>query len=93
VTALAPTLQAFFTTRLVGEFGVSAHTVTAYRDTWRLLLRFIAATRRTAPQDLDLADLDTELISGFLTHLETDRHNAVTTCRLPAGWDHRVVTN
>jgi integrase/recombinase XerD len=79
VTALAPTLQAYFTTRLVGEFGVSTHTVTAYRDTWRLLLRFIAATRRTPPQDLDLADLDAHVISAFLTHLETDRHNAVPT--------------
>ena len=79
MTALAPTLQAFFTTRLVGEFGVSVHTVAAYRDTWRLLLRFIAATRRTPPQDLDLADVDADVISVFLTYLETDRHNAVTT--------------
>ncbi len=79
MTALAPTLQSFFTTRLVGEFGVSAHTVAAYRDTWRLLLRFIAATERTAPQDVDLADVDADVISAFLTYLEKDRHNAVTT--------------
>jgi integrase/recombinase XerD len=79
MTALAPTLQAYFTTRLVGEFGVSVHTLAAYRDTWRLLLRFIAATRRTRPQDVDLTDLSADVISAFLTYLETDRHNAVTT--------------
>jgi hypothetical protein len=42
-----------------------------------LLLRFIAATRRTPPQDLDLADVDADVIGAFLTHLETERHNEV----------------
>jgi integrase/recombinase XerD len=79
MTALAPTLQAYFTTRLVAESAVSAHTVAAYRDTWRLLLRFLTATTRTPPQDLDLADLDAEHISAFLTDLEVVRGNAVTT--------------
>jgi len=54
MTALAPTLQTYFTTRLVSEFAVSAHTLAAYRDTWRLLLRFVAASRGIPPQDLDL---------------------------------------
>jgi|SRR5665647_993335 len=79
MTALAPTLQTYFTTRLVSEFGVSAHTLAAYRDTWRLLLRFIAASRGIPPQDLDLADVDADVIGAFLTYLETDRQNSVTT--------------
>ena len=36
MTSLAPTLQAFFTTRLTSQYGASPHTVAAYRDTWRL---------------------------------------------------------
>ena len=79
MTRLAPTLQAFFTTRLSGELGASPHTVAAYRDTWRLLLRFTAQTRGWAPQQLDLAQLDAAVISSFLTHLETARGNSVTT--------------
>lgn len=79
MTRLAPTLQAYFTTRLVGEFGASPHTVAAYRDTWRLLLRFIAETRNSPPQQLDLSQVNAELISSFLTHLETVRGNSVTT--------------
>jgi site-specific recombinase XerC len=38
MTPLAPTLEAFFTCRLVNEKGVSPHTIAAYRDTFRLLL-------------------------------------------------------
>jgi integrase/recombinase XerD len=79
VTTLAPTLQAFFTTRLTSQFGASPHTVTAYRDTWRLLLTYVADTTGTPPQELALSALTAELISGFLTHLEVVRGNAVTT--------------
>ena len=79
MTALAPTLQAFFTTRLTGQLGASPHTVTAYRDTWQLLLRFIAETYGTPPQDLDLSTVTAEVISGFLLHLEAVRGNSVTT--------------
>lgn len=76
---LAPTLQAFFTTRLTSQFGASPHTVAAYRDTWQLLLRYAADTTGTPPQALDLSALTAEVISAFLTHLEVVRGNAVTT--------------
>ena len=48
MTALAPTLEAFFTSRLINEKGVSPHTIAAYRDTFRLLLTF--AQQRTGKQ-------------------------------------------
>ena len=38
MSALAPTLQAFFTERLIRQRQVSAHTIASYRDTLRLLL-------------------------------------------------------
>lgn len=79
MTALAPTLQAFFTTRLTSQFGASPHTLAAYRDTWRLLLLFIAETSGTPPRELDLSALTAEVISDFLTHLETVRGNRITT--------------
>lgn len=40
MTALAPTLQAFFTDRLRQQRHASDETVRAYRDTWRLLVGF-----------------------------------------------------
>ncbi len=48
MSMLAPTLQAFFTDRLLRQREASPHTVAAYRDTWRLLLSF-ASQRRVAP--------------------------------------------
>jgi integrase/recombinase XerD len=79
MTALAPTLQMFFTDRLIGQRQASPHTIAAYRDTFRLLLRFAAEQTGTQPYDLDLGDLDAPLIAGFLDHLEHDRGNSART--------------
>jgi integrase/recombinase XerD len=79
MTALAPTLQAFFTDRLIRQRNASRHTIAAYRDTWRLLLGYTATTIGSAPSQLDLADLDAPVIAGFLDHLEHDRGNTIRT--------------
>jgi len=79
VTALAPVLQAFFTQRLIAQRQASAHTVAAYRDTFRLLLAFTQDRTGTAPCDLRLDDLDAALIGAFLEHLRLDRRNSART--------------
>lgn len=79
MTALAPTLQAFFTDRLITQRQASPRTVTAYRDTLRLLLVFAQQRTGTPPSRLDVADLDAKLVTGFLSHLERDRSNSVRT--------------
>ena len=40
MTLLAPTLEAFFSRRLIGQRRASPHTISAYRDSFRLLLAF-----------------------------------------------------
>jgi integrase/recombinase XerD len=79
VSALAPTLQAFFTDRLIGQKGASPNTIAGYRDTFRLLLRFVQQRTHKAPSELDMADLDAPLIAAFLEDLEIVRHNSVRT--------------
>lgn len=79
MSALAPTLEAWFTDRLIGQRHASPNTVAAYRDTWRLLLGFVHSETAKQPSQLDLADLDAERVGGFLTHLEEERHNTVRT--------------
>jgi integrase/recombinase XerD len=79
MSALAPTLQAFFTNRLIRQRHASAHTVAAYRDTMRLLLGYAATHTGRPPAQLDLSDLDAPLIAGFLDHLERGRGNSVRT--------------
>jgi site-specific recombinase XerD len=77
VTAIAATMQAFFTERLIAQRRASPHTIAAYRDTWRLLLGFAAQRTRTSPCRLDIADLDAPMISAFPGHLEHQRGNTI----------------
>ncbi len=79
MSALAPTLEAFFTSRLIGEKGVSPHTIAAYRDTFRLLLCFAQKRTGKQPSKLELEDLDAPLVMAFLDHLEHDRANSPRT--------------
>ncbi len=79
MTALAPTLQAFFTDRLMGQRQASPHTITGYRDTFRLLLRFASERTHAQPCDLDISDLDAPLVTAFLGHLEAERGNGART--------------
>lgn len=79
MSALAPTLEAWFTERLVGQRHVSPNTIAAYRDAWRLLLSFVQRRTGAQPSRLDIADLGAECISSFLDHLEKERHNSVCT--------------
>jgi integrase/recombinase XerD len=79
VTALAPTLEAFFTERLARQRRASGHTIAAYRDTWRMLLRWAARRAGKPPSRLDLADLDAPAVAAFLDHLEKDRGNSIRT--------------
>lgn len=79
MTALAPTLQAWFTDRMARQRHASPHTIAGYRDTWRLLLGFAATRTQTAPAMLDLDQIDAPLVAAFLDHLENDRGNSVRT--------------
>jgi site-specific recombinase XerD len=79
MSALAPTLQAFFTERLIGQRQASPNTVAAYRDTMRLLLCFAAQRAGKQPSQLQIEDLDAPLVGEFLDHLEHERGNGVRT--------------
>jgi site-specific recombinase XerD len=79
MSALAPSLQAFFTDRLIGQRAASPNTIAAYKTTFRLLLAFAARRTGKAPAAIDIAALDAPLIGAFLDHLERDRHNSAAT--------------
>jgi site-specific recombinase XerD len=79
MTLLAPTLQAFFTDRLVQQRQASQHTIAAYRDTLRMLIGFASKQRRIEPSKLKVDHLDASLVAGFLDHLEHERGNSVRT--------------
>jgi site-specific recombinase XerD len=79
MSVLAPTLQRFFTERLVRQRQASPATIASYRDSLRLLIGFAAAHTGRPPSRLGFDDLNAEVITAFLAHLETDRHNTART--------------
>src|SRR5208282_4532437 len=75
-------LQRFFTQRLMQQKRVSANTISSYRDTFRLLLRFARKRLRTPPNRLAFEKLDAPLVAAFLNELETTRGVTVRTRNL-----------
>jgi integrase/recombinase XerD len=79
MSALAPTLQGFFTDRLIRQRQASNHTLAAYRDTLRLLVQFASERQKVEPVKLEVSDLDSALISAFLDHREHECGNSART--------------
>ena len=69
----ATLLERFFIERLMRQRQVSPHTVSSYRDTFRLLLHFADRRLHKPPSNLALEDIDAPLITAFLDDLEANR--------------------
>jgi site-specific recombinase XerD len=84
--SLAVLLHRFFLEWLGEQRSASPKTIHAYRDAWRLFLRFTAKRRGKQVAKLQLEDLTEDEVLTFLQHIERDRHASVTTrnCRLAA---------
>ncbi|HEX4168389.1 MAG TPA: tyrosine-type recombinase/integrase [Bryobacteraceae bacterium] len=76
MTSLPNLVQRFFTDRLCTQLGASPNTIAAYRDTFRLLLRFASQQTGKPPTKLTLEQLDVTLVTDFLTHMEDKRGNS-----------------
>src|ERR1051325_5809652 len=72
-------IQSFFTDRLQKQLGASPYTVAAYRDAFRLFLRFASECLGRAPSELRLEDLDAAFLGKFLEDLELTRGNCART--------------
>jgi len=71
--SLAIVLERFFTQRLMQQRQASPHTISSYRDTFRLLLVFTQQRLRKPPSRLALTDIDAPLIVAFLAEMEQSR--------------------
>jgi site-specific recombinase XerD len=66
-------VQRFFTDRLMQQRQVSPHTISSYRDTFRLLLRFAYKRLHKPPDHLAFEDINAPLVTAFLNDLEQTR--------------------
>jgi site-specific recombinase XerD len=85
-TAFPQLLHTFFHDWLTVQRNTSHRTVLAYRDSWRLFLRFVAARAHRPVAPLELTHRSATAVLAFLAYLEQERHVTIATrhCRLAA---------
>jgi integrase/recombinase XerD len=76
---LGPWLQRFFREHLLTHRNLSPATITAYRDTFRLLLQYLRKSHSRPSFSLPLDVLTPDTVVRFLEHLERQRGNCIRT--------------
>jgi site-specific recombinase XerD len=79
MNALAVSLQTYFTTFARAQRDLSANTIASYRDTWRMLLKYLAAALDIPADALDFDTVTAANITGFLDYLQHKRGNSAKT--------------
>jgi site-specific recombinase XerD len=79
---LGTLIEGFFCKRLISQRRASPHTISSYRDTFRLLLAFAQKRISLPPSQLALQNISSSLVSDFLDHLEANRTNTARTRNL-----------
>jgi integrase/recombinase XerD len=79
MNALATSLQTYFTTFAHTQRDLSANTISSYRDTWRMLLKYLSTTLDVPVNVLDFDAVTATHVTGFLDHLEQERGNNTKT--------------
>jgi site-specific recombinase XerD len=77
VPDFSPLCQSFFSKRLIAQRMASQHTVSAYAQTFRLLVVYAQKRLGIPPSQLSLTQLDAPFLAGFLDNLESKRSNSV----------------
>ena len=73
---VSPLCQSFFSKRLIMQRKASPHTISAYAQTFRLLMAYAQKQLGTPPAQLSLAQLDATFLADFLHDLESKRSNS-----------------
>jgi len=76
---LGPWVKRFLLDHLIEERNLSRNTQRSYRDTLALLLPYAAADQNKPVDRLDVFDLSSEVLRGFLDHLERHRGCSIRT--------------
>ena len=68
-------LRRFFLERLMNQQKVSPCTIQSYKDTFRILLKYMNESRGIKADALAIEDMNANTVIGFLNYLEHDRKN------------------
>ncbi len=72
-------LQRYFLERLINQRNVSHCTISSYRDTFRLLLKYLKEERNCVPDKLTIELISADNVLGFLKYLTVVRGNTIST--------------
>jgi len=78
-TDFAELMTEFLTSYLPGFRNVSPNTISSYCDTFRIFLRYCRDIRGMSIEKLSLKMIDNDLIRDFLTWLEQENGNSIST--------------
>ncbi len=78
-TDFAEHLTAFLSEFLPAQKNASRHTISSYRDTFKLMLQYFSEELHITPQKLKMDSLSHERISNFLIWLEEKRDCSIST--------------
>lgn len=78
-TDFAKFLTTYLTKVLPGQRNFSTHTITSYRDRFKLLLLFCQQSKGIALEQLTLSQLDDTLVYEFVAWIEAERHCSIST--------------
>jgi site-specific recombinase XerD len=79
MTALANSLQKYFTVFAHTQRDLSPNTIASYRDTWRILIKHVAASQAVPAAIIDFAAINADVVTAFLDYLQNNRRNSART--------------
>ena len=77
--SIAPHISSFLQDYLPRQRGASEHTCDTYAYSFQLLFHFASDRLKVSPSELGLEQIDSQLVSSFLEHLENERGNTAGT--------------
>lgn len=72
-------MKDYFSVYLPKQRNVSPHTITACRDTWNLLLRYLRKEKGMKLQNLQISDINSSIVQEFLDFMESEKGWKVST--------------
>src|SRR5215471_7184192 len=78
-TPLGPWIRRFLLEHVVAERNLARNTQHSYRDTFALLIPFVAKMQKKSVDRLAVADLSADLVRRFLADLESSRGCKIAT--------------
>lgn len=79
ITDLASLLKRYFYSFLINQRRLSKHSISAYRDTFKLFLPYVAKYHKKCISTLCFNDINADIVILFLQYLEDERNNKIQT--------------